>query len=284
MLPAVRKVFATLDPTLGVATAWAKATRAELWIYAIDLHADSYWTTGFLQGRLAAWRDEAFRYASRVLAISDPMAEWLRSNGAKGKIDVVPPLYPVGQPAPLPEAPTTFLMSGNVYSINAGPLRWLQKAMKELAPAARLRLVTPSSRQELLRHGLDFSTWSIAPRDPKEIPAEVAGATWGVVGIDSGKSVEGERVAWPTKLREYLSLGRPVLCITRPEYGLAKLAANSRWGIVAFGEEETRAAVRRILAESRSELEDRARAAHAFARQHIDDATIGAAFRRELCA
>src|SRR5690349_2315170 len=64
MLPAVRKVFATLDPTLGVATAWAKATRAELWIYAIDLHADSYWTTGFLQGRLAAWRDEAFRYAS----------------------------------------------------------------------------------------------------------------------------------------------------------------------------------------------------------------------------
>src|SRR5258707_259659 len=31
ILPAVRKIFATLDPTLGVATRWAKHTGAELW-------------------------------------------------------------------------------------------------------------------------------------------------------------------------------------------------------------------------------------------------------------
>ncbi len=283
MLPNVRKIFATLDPTLGVATAWAKATGAELWLYAIDLHADEYWNVGgFLRSRLLAWRDEALRTARRVLAISEPMAEWMAARGAKGQIDIVPPLYPVGDRVPMPDGPLTFLMCGAVYSINAGPLRWLEKAVTDLAPSAQLRLVTGSPEAELQRAGLDLTRWSRKQVAPKDVPAEVAQATWGVMGCDSGQTVDGQTVVWPTKLRECFSLGRPILCIARPENAIARLAAQSRWGVFAFGEQQTRDAVQRIAQESRSELEDRSRAAHAFALERMNDATIGAAIRRDL--
>jgi len=284
MLPNVRKIFATLDPTLGVATAWAKASGAELWLYGIDLHADGYWNVGgFLRTRLLRWRDEALRTAHRVLAISEPMAEWMQARGAQAKIDIVPPLYPVGDPAPYPQGPMTFLMSGAVYSINAAPLRWLEKAVTELAPQIKLRLVTTSPDSEIQRAGLNLAHWTKTSVAPKDVPAEVVGATWGVMGCDPGKTVDAQTVIWPTKLRELFSLGRPLLCIARPENAIARQAVNSRWGVFAFGEEQTRQAVQRIVAESRAQLEERCRAAHAFALERMNDATIGAAIRRELC-
>jgi hypothetical protein len=283
MLPNVRRIFATLDPTLGVATAWAKATGAELWLYAIDLHAEGYWNVGgFLRPRLLAWRDEAFRIAHRVLAISEPMAEWMQARGVKTKIDIVPPLYPVGEQAPYPQGPTTLLMCGAVYSINAGPLRWLERAVTELAPQLQLRLVTTSPDSEIKRAGLSLDRWTKAQVAPKDVPAEVMRATWGVMGCDSGKSVDAERVVWPTKLREFFSLGRPVLCIARPENAIARMAVNSQWGLFAFGEEQTRQTVMQIASESRAVLEERCRAAHAFALERMNDATIGAAVRRDL--
>jgi hypothetical protein len=175
-------------------------------------------------------------------------------------------------------------MSGVVYSVNAGPLRWLEKAVTELAPAAKLRMITATPDDQLAAAGLNLTNWSKARVAPSEVPGEVARATWGVMGVDSGQTQDGERVVWPTKLREFLSAGRPILCISRPENAIARLAANSKWGVFAFGEAETRAAVARIMSESRAELEERARAAHAFALERIDDNTIGAAVRRDLCA
>jgi hypothetical protein len=103
------------------------------------------------------------------------------------------------------------------------------------------------------------------------------------MGCDPGKSVDAQTVIWPTKLRELFGLGRPLLCIARPENAIARQVVNSRWGVFAFGEEQTRQAVQRIVAESRAELEERCRAAYAFALERMNDATIGAAIRRELC-
>ena len=102
--------------------------------------------------------------------------------------------------------------------------------------------------------------------------------------MDSGRSEDAERVAWPTKLREYLSVGRPVLCVSRPGYAVAKLIGENAWGLVANGEAETRAAVAHILAEPRAETERRAAAAHRFASEQIDDAKVGEAVRRGLLA
>jgi hypothetical protein len=174
-------------------------------------------------------------------------------------------------------------MCGAVYSINAEPLRWLEKAVTELAPTAQLRLLTTSPDSEIRRAGLNLAHWSKAQVSPEEVPAQVAQSTWGVMGCDSGKSVDGERVVWPTKLREFFSLGRPILCIARPENAIARWAVKSRWGLFAFGEQQTREAVQRIAAESRAELEERSIAAHAFALERMNDATIGASIRRDLC-
>jgi hypothetical protein len=285
MLPNVRRIFATLDPTLGVAASWAKGVGAELWVYAIDLHAPAYWGAGaFLRERLRCWLKVAFRDAKRAFAISDGMADWLRSAGVDRPIEILPPLYPVGDPIEIPQGPLTFLMSGAVYSVNSGPLRWLEKAVVDLAPSARLRLITPTQDVALVAAGLSLENWSRSSVAPADVKKEVARATWGVIGLDSGRPHEGERVAWPTKLREFLSSGRPILCIARPESAIARIVAAGEWGIVAHGESETRAAVLRIMSESRQKLEERGKAAHAFARQYIDDNRIGAAIRRELCA
>jgi hypothetical protein len=254
-------------------------------VYAIDLHISAYWRSGDLfKRRLTAWRDEAFRQATRVFALSTEMAGWLRSIGVDRDIEILPPLFPVGAAVPLPAGPPTFLMSGVVYSVNAAPLRWLEHAVRDLAPQARLRLITPSSDEEIRAAGLNLERWSRAKVSSRQVVEEVAGATWCVIGVDSGASTDGERVAWPTKLREYLSVGRPVLCISRPEYAISKMSAANAWGVVAHGEAETRAAIARIAAEPTASLEARAGAAHRFALDNIDDATIGAAFRRDLCA
>jgi hypothetical protein len=285
MLPNVRRIFATLDPTLGVATSWAKSTGAELWVYAIDLHAADYWGAGiFGRNRLLRWQLEAFQSAKRAFAISEGMADWLRSRGVDRPIEILPPLYPVGDAIALLEGPVRFLMSGAVYSFNAGPLRWLERAVSELAPTAQLRMITSTPDDSLTKAGLNLAYWSKASVAPGEVKDEVARATWGVIGMDSGRTEDDERVAWPTKLREFLSVGRPILCIARPDSAIARIVAKASWGLGAFGEEETRAAVVRIMSESRQELEARARAAHAFALQNIDDNTIGAAVRRDLCA
>jgi hypothetical protein len=274
-----------LDPTLGVATSWAKGTGAELWVYAIDLHAADYWGAGaFGRRRLHSWQREAFRDAARAFAISEGMADWLRSRGVdRSNIEILPPLYPVGDRVDLPEGPIKFLMSGAVYTVNAGPLRWLERAVTELAPAARLRVITPTSNAELTAAGLNLTSWSKSTVAPSEVRDEVTRATWGVIGIDSGRSEDGERVAWPTKLREFLSVGRPILCMARPDSAIFKIVAASRWGIAVFGESETRAAVVRIMSESPDETEARARAAYEFAREHLDDKKVGAAIRRDLC-
>ncbi|HVV49916.1 MAG TPA: hypothetical protein VHO06_09670 [Polyangia bacterium] len=285
LAPNVRRIFATMDPTLGFAAGWAHGVGAELWVYAIDLHMVSYWRAGdFLRTRLLAWRDRAFRQATRVFALSDGMADWLRSIGVERPLEILPPLFPVGEPAPLPEGPLTFVMCGTVYSVNADPLRWLERAVKDLAPDARLRLLTPTPTHVLQAAGLDVSRWSVEAVPTSAVAAEVGRATWGVIGVDSGRSEDAERVAWPTKLREYLSVGRPVLCISRPEYAVARMVAANPWGIFASGEAETRAAVTRIANESRATLQARAEAAHRFAREQIDDRKIGAAIRKELCA
>jgi hypothetical protein len=285
MLPNVRRIFATMDPTLGFAASWARGVDAELWVYAIDLHMPAYWGAGaFLRPRLMAWREEAFRRATRVFALSEGMAEWLRSIGVDREIEILPPLFPVGEPAPLPPGPITFLMSGAIYSNNAAPLRWLERALADLQPEARPRLITSSRPQELRAAGLDLTRWSIGTVSPGEVSAEVARATWCFIGMDSGRSEDAYRVAWPTKLREYLSVGRPVLCISRPGYAVAKLVGGSTWGVLAEGEAGTRVAVARILKEPRAETERRALAAHRFAREQIDDAKVGAAIRRSLLA
>ena len=156
VLPNVRRIFATMDPTLGFAASWARGVGAELWVYAIDLHMASYWRSGsFLRPRLMAWRDEAFRRATRVFALSEVMAEWLRSIGVDREIEILPPLFPVGPPIPLPAGPPTFVMSGAVYSINVAPLRWLERAVTALAPSTRLRLITSTRPQELRAAGLE---------------------------------------------------------------------------------------------------------------------------------
>jgi hypothetical protein len=288
LFPNVRRIIATLDPTLGIAGRWASATGADLWLYAIDLHATSFWGGGsVLQTTLAAWRREAFARASRIFAISPKMADWLRADGATGEIEVLPPLIDVGLagPAPLPPGRPSFLFCGWVYSAQGRALSWVERAVAEIAPDTELRLLTLMSRPELARAGLDLRRWTVASATAEEVVREVARSTCSIVALDPGVSDPGARaslqVAFPTKLREYLSVGRPVLCVAPPDYGIAQMATEGGWGIVASDEASTREAVRRICQSSPDQLAALSRAAYDFARTHLDNRVVGARFREQ---
>ncbi len=288
LFPNVRRIIATLDPTLGVASQWASATGADLWLYAIDLHATSFWGGGSVfQTTLAAWRREAFARASRIFAISPKMADWLRADGAKGEIEVLPPLIELGaaEPVPLPPGRPSFLFCGWVYTAHGRALSWVERAVAEVAPETELRLLTLMSRPELARVGLDLRRWTVASATAEEVAREVARSTCSIVALDPEVSDPIARaslqVAFPTKLREYLSVGRPVLCVAPPDYGIAQMATEGGWGIVATDEASTREAVRRICQSSPEQLSALSRAAYEFARTHLDNRVVGARFREQ---
>jgi hypothetical protein len=284
--PNVRRIFATLDPTLPVAASWARAAGAELWVYGIDLHASEFWQAGdFLRERLVEWTREALESASAAFGLSHRMAQWMRDHGARVPVEVLPPLGVVEAPAPLPEGPPMFLYCGWVYGANTEPLKWLERAVSDLAPAASLRLLTHTPAPTLARFGLSPERWSIANALPHQVAGEVAKATWGVVALDPAyPKREMLQVAWPTKLRDYLAVGRPVLTIAARDFAAAEMAERGGWGVAAASEAETREAVGLALATPRVTLEARAVKAHAYAREWMDNATVGARWRARAIA
>jgi hypothetical protein len=285
--PNVRRVFTTLDPTMVIAAEWARVAGAELWIYGIDLHARTFWRRArFLEPSYQRWVEGALSSADACFALSHRMAEWMQAAGARGAVEVLPPLIDVGPARPLPEGAPSFVYSGWIYSANAPGLKWVESAVGRVAPSASLRLVTRSTPRDVERWGLDPARWSIQRAATNEqVIEEVARATWTIASLDPQfPDREALKVAWPTKLREYLAVGRPVLCVASADYAAAEIARDGGWGIVASTETETREAVERAVSEPRDELLRRAAAARAFAIEKLDSRTVGARWRARLLA
>ncbi|HEX3694804.1 MAG TPA: hypothetical protein VH374_05375 [Polyangia bacterium] len=288
LLPNVRRIVATLDPTMIIAERWARATGADLWVYGIDLHASTFWGAGaFLQGALGTWRRQALGRASRCFALSPRMAEWMRAQGAAAEVELLPPLINIDStgPVPLPEGRRSLLFVGWVYQAQGKALAWLQRAVAELAPEIELRLLTHMKPNAIAAMGLDPARWSVKSVPSEAVAAEVAGATCVVAALDpEARDRAPLQVAWPTKLREYLSVGRPVLVIAPPDDGVAELAAEGGWGLLAADEASTRAAVQTLAASTTADLQARAEAAFRFAVKYMNNHTTGDAFRRAVLA
>lgn len=283
LFPNVRRIVATLDPTLAIAEPWAVAAGADLWMYGVDLHASAFWGAGpLLRGQLERWRRSALGRASRSFAISPRMADWMRHHGAGGDIEILPPLIDVdsSQPEALAKGRRSLLFCGWVYQAQGQALTWLERAVAELAPEVELRMVTLMTPAQVAAAGLDPERWSIRSVSPEGVAAEVAKATCTVVALDPAAGDRASlQVAWPTKLREYLAVGRPVLCIAPSDYGIVDIAARGGWALIADDEAGTREAVVAIARCSETDLWSRAVAAHGFARATMNNRTIGAAFR-----
>jgi len=286
LFPNVRRIVTTLDPTMIVAERWASATGADLWVYGIDLHASAFWGAGpFLRETLARWRRRVYSRASRVFGLSPRMNEWLRADGAPGEVELLPPLTNVdgAGPAPLPTGRRSLLFVGWLYSAHGQALAWVERAVAELAPGIELRLLSQMTPAAVAAVGLDPARWSLRAVPPAGVPAEVAAATGVIVALDpAARDRAPLQVAWPSKLREYLSVGRPVLCIAPPDYGVVDLARESGWGLVAHDEASTRAAVAAFAGSSDADLQVRSQAAFRFALRHMNNRSTGAAFRRAL--
>jgi hypothetical protein len=163
-------------------------------------------------------------------------------------------------------------------------LKWVEQAVKEIAPECELRLVTLMTKADLAARGLDADRWKISSVPRGEMLGEVARCTVGIIALDPDPTDRAVKVAFPTKTREYLSVGRPVLCVAPPDGAIAQAAAQGGWGMVATDQESTREAVRRIVRGPREQLETMSRAAHAFALAHLNNRTVGAQVRADLLA
>jgi hypothetical protein len=284
--PRVRRILALVDPTLPIAVRWAELAGAELWLYAIDLHAESFWNAPEpFTSRLARWKRRACARADRAFALSPGLAVWLEAQGVRCPIELLPPLIRVGAPVPLRASrPVKFVYVGAVYRANARPLGWLEKAAAAAGGAAELTLLTTQTPESLAGQ-IDLSRWRLSRGSREEVVAAVQESTWPVIALDPDPRADWRLpFCWPTKLREYLAVGRPVFCIAGRDYDIARLARESGWGLVATDERETVDAMARALSEGSEALTRRAAAAHAFARERMDNATIGEAFRARMLA
>jgi hypothetical protein len=286
VFPKVRRILATVDPMIGIASAWARATGAELWVYTIDLHCNRFWNTaGWMQHTLLEWRRDAFAAAARGFALTPRLSSWMRENGFSAPIDLLPPLYPRWEPRPVPEGPPTLMYCGWVNSYTAGPLRWIQQAAAESNRPCRLVLVSPSPGEEISRLGVGLgeSQWQLRSARPEEVPALVSQATWTIIALDPEyRDREALQVAWPTKLREYLSVGRPVLCVAASDYAVTEMLTDTGWALVAHDAQTTRHAVDLAISESRDRVQARADEAHAFGLKTMDDRLVGERWRQSF--
>jgi hypothetical protein len=279
ILPPVRRIFATLDPLLGFAARWAKSVGAELWVYAIDLHAEGFWSTHRLDPLMKRWVRGALQEAKRCFALSEVMAEWMRQTGARAPVEVLPPLVTVN-PAPPPVGGKKILLFlGWVYTSNVRPLQWIEETTRGM-PDIELCLGTQGSVEALRRIGLDPARWTISSLEAHEVRAAVARAHWTIAALDPEySSREVLRVAWPTKLRDYLGTGRPVLVVSDPDYALGRIAEDQRWALRARDAGGLRVAIEALRVESQVDYAERCAAAARFADERMNNATVGAAFR-----
>ncbi|MEA2697115.1 MAG: hypothetical protein QOI66_1386 [Myxococcales bacterium] len=288
LFPNVRRIVATLDPTMIIAERWARATGADLWVYGIDLHASAFWGAGpFLQKTLARWRRQTLGRASRCFGLSPRMNEWMRADGAPAEVELLPPLINIDAagPVPLPTGRRSLLFVGWLYTAQGQALAWLQKAVTEIAPDIELRLLTHMAPADVAAMGLDPARWTIKSVPPEQVLQEVASSTCMIAALDPvAQNRAPLQVIWPTKLREYLSVGRPVLVIAPPDYGIVDIATQGGWGLVAHDEASTRAAVETLARSSNEDLRGRSEAAFQFALRYMNNRTAGAAFRRDVLA
>jgi hypothetical protein len=288
LFPNVRRIVTTLDPTMIVAERWAAATGADLWVYGIDLHASTFWGAGtFMQRTLDRWRRQTLGRASRCFGLSPRMNQWMRNDGAPGTMELLPPLINIDAsgPVPLPPGRRSLLFVGWLYQAQGKSLAWLEKAVAEIAPEIELRLLTHMKPDAVAAAGLDPARWSIKSVPPEQVMDEVAAATGVIAALDTRATDRWPlQVIWPTKLREYLSVGRPVLVVAPPDYGIAEIATEGGWGLVAHDEASTRAAVQRLARSSNDDLRGLCEAAFRFAVKYMNNRTTGAAFRAAVMA
>jgi hypothetical protein len=273
--PGVRRVLATFDRYLLLGARLARALGAELWLYAIDDHTRDH---------PAAWRGEALARASRIYAISREMGERLvREHGVRA-FHELPPLADVPpDPAPLPpDAPRRLVFLGNLEAYHERPFGWLARAADEVS--VELTLVTSATRWERLAWRPP-PPWRVVERPSRPVEDFVREAHAGVVLLtldpEWGDSMT---VAFPSKMREYLALGRPVVAVAPPASCTTRVLREHALGWAASSEVELREAVRQLDGMSPGDLAAHGARGHAFARAHLDAASVGRAWVEEFTA
>jgi glycosyltransferase involved in cell wall biosynthesis len=164
--------------------------------------------------------DRAFAAASRLIAVSEPLARWAkRRTGARGRVEVVPNAI---DPARFPPKVDPTLRAEGVFTVGfLGSLKpWhglsiLAEAFARLHrhfPASRLLVVgdgpeRPAFEDELVRHGVRPRTELTGAVAPHEVPGLLASMDAAVAPYPP----QPRFYFSPLKLYEYMAAGLPVV-------------------------------------------------------------------------
>ncbi len=257
----LRRVLATLDRMLPLAQRLAEDTGADLWIYAIDDHAS------MLPRHM--WKP-AFQRASRVFALSAMLARHVEENYQRNRVEVLPPLTVMPTPVPIPShAALKLLFLGSVQGYHREVLQWMA-AWATNKPNVELHLVTPRRDWEAFGWTIPAS-WKVSCPPTQALGGHIADATVACVFLDTTPSNAAQMtVAFPTKLRDYLAHGRPVLALAPSGSTTSEVILAQKLGWVAQDQNSLVTALDALAVCPMEELAAIGRRSHAYARAYLD--------------
>lgn len=267
-LPRLGAVLGTLDHYLPFAAKLAESSGVPLWVYAIDDHS-----TTLPKETIAA----ALQRANRVYGISREMCDHVRERYGRSSDGDIPPLRTMPTLLPRVTLPKPrVIFSGLLYDYHREALTALGQ---RFGATAELILLHPAGVEPRYEPP---AGWTVMPGKLGDIDRDLQTASLCLIILDrSDDPKDGMRVAFPTKTRDYAALGLPIATLASPRSCIARVIAAERFGVVTDRIDEFCDLVDALLRDParRDELGVRGRA---FAEKHLDDATVGAAFRADL--
>ena len=216
-------------------------------IIIFDIYPDAIIDSGLSSQRsflMRLWKNansKAFKGAERIFTITDSMQEVLQNYAGNKPVEVIPMWTDNRFLRRVEPLDNPFLKNHNLegkfvvlYSGNIG-ITGQVDTLLEIAEGFRRQdiaflFIGEGAKKRWLEKRvteLALANVIILPWQPaKELAFSLSSASLAVVGIDQKAS----RLAMPSKLLSYLSVGAPVLCLADVETDLAKFVSKYRVG------------------------------------------------------
>ena len=212
-------------------------------ILIFDVFPDALVDSGFLAKRnllVTYWKkgnSRVYEAADRLFTISESMREVLQNYAINKTFEVIPIWADTRFLRPIEPSDNTFIKSHNLqgkfvvlYSGNIG-LSGQIEALVEIASqfvrkevffvfigdGAKLQWLEQKASEASFRN-IMILPW----QPPEELSYSLSSANLAVVGIDKKAS----KLAMPSKLLSYLSVGAPILCLADEDTDLAKFVTE----------------------------------------------------------
>jgi glycosyltransferase involved in cell wall biosynthesis len=235
-------ILAVGDPYFVTASYLAhRATGVPLFVYLTDEWRENASYDSWLHERFVTWAwPRVAKGARHLWGISPAMTSaWNEELGVRAtplwhSVDVA--AYRSAERSMSAQRELDVVVLGNIYELNAGPLRRLLTAVQELrddGSSSGVKLYTLQSRDEIVRVAMDLPEWcTVEPVSSDDVPDRLVRAEVLFLGLSFDRRWRHVvDLAFPTKLAEYLAAGRAIVVHAPPESTAVRYVVENRCGL-----------------------------------------------------